>query len=523
MPGRRRLEDQPQLNCFQKIGTLERAMDIKQHNIGAVTALGQLIEPLGLTLDDVGGSVTIFGFDPLFSSAVRLGEAFSIAAMAAAVGAAAIWRARTGQGQSLSIDIRQAAHGINPEYTFHPTINGHPYPNWMGNAHPFTIFPYKTKDGRWVYPSGVYPHQHDAWSNFFHCGISHRDIASSIAKWNADELEDVANSKGHTLCVARWPEEWLAHPQGIYLSQEPVIAVKKIGESKPEPFLPADRPLQNIKVLSLTHAVAGPVVGRTLAEQGADVLSVNHHDDFEHDWVYDDANAGHRSTFLDFEDSRDNETCRDLARGADVVVENFRGRKMARYGFSPEELARLRPGTIVVSVRCYGWGGPWFDRGGFDMLGTAASGLAMLEGANGMPAMPPTGLINDYVTGYMGAAGAAAALLKRARQGGSYHVTVSLARCAMWYQSLGLVPEGERAFAKNHNQQIWNLSQKDLPTIMQDLRSRLLEPASLVRDTPLGKLRRLAPAVTCSATPARWDDPILVPRGSSAPEWRMTE
>jgi len=75
-----------------------------------------------LTLDDVGGSVNIFGFDPVFPSSVRLGEAFSIAAMAAAVGAAAIWKDRTGNGQSLSIDIRQGAHGINPELTFHPTI-----------------------------------------------------------------------------------------------------------------------------------------------------------------------------------------------------------------------------------------------------------------------------------------------------------------------------------------------------------------------------------------------------------------
>jgi crotonobetainyl-CoA:carnitine CoA-transferase CaiB-like acyl-CoA transferase len=498
-------------------------MDIKQHNIGAVKALGQLIEPLGLTLDDVGGSVNIFGFDPLFSSAVRLGEAFSIAAMGAAVGAAAIWRERTGNGQSLSIDIRQAAHGINPEYTFHPTINGHPYPNWMGNSHPFTIFPFETKDGRWVYPSGVYPHQHDAWSNFFNCGISHKNIAASIAKWNADELEETASAQGHTLCIARWPEEWLAHPQGTYLSQEPVIAVRKIGESKPEPFLPSHRPLGNIKALSLTHAVAGPVVGRTLAEQGADVLSVNHRNDFEHDWVYDDANVGHRSTFLDLRDKRDNQMCRDLARGADVVVENYRSRKLARHGFSPEELASLRPGVIVVSVRCYGWGGPWFDRGGFDMLGTAASGLAMLEGADGKPSMPPTGLINDYITGYMGAAGATAALLKRAKEGGSFHVTVSLARCAMWYQSLGLVPARDRAFAKNHQQQIGSLSEKDLPTVMRDLKLRLLEPAALVRDTPLGKLRRLAPAITYSKTPAGWKDPILVPRGSSAPEWRPTE
>jgi crotonobetainyl-CoA:carnitine CoA-transferase CaiB-like acyl-CoA transferase len=98
----------------------------------------------------------------------------------------------------------------------------------------------------------------------------------------------------------------------------------------------------------------------------------------------------------------------------------------------------------------------------------------MLEGANGMPSMPPTSLINDYITGYMGAAGATAALLKRAREGGSYHVTVSLARCAMWYQSLGLMPEHERAFAKNHNQQIWSRSEKDLPMIEPELKSRLL-------------------------------------------------
>jgi crotonobetainyl-CoA:carnitine CoA-transferase CaiB-like acyl-CoA transferase len=498
-------------------------MDMKQHNIGAVKALGRLIEPLGLTLDDAGGPVNIFGFDPLFSSCVRLGEAFSIAAMAAAVGAAAIWRERTENGQSLSIDVRRAAHGINPEYTFHPTINGHPYPNWMGNSHPFTIFPYETKDGRWVYPSGVYPHQHEAWSNFFNCGISHANIAAAIAKWSADELEEAANAQGHTLCIARWPEEWLAHPQGFYLSQEPVIAVRKIDESEPEPFPPADRPLGNIKVLSLTHAVAGPVVGRTLAEQGADVLSVNRRNDFEHDWVYDDANVGHRSTFLDLDDPSENRICRDLARGADVVVENFRGRKLARYGFSPEELTSIRPGIIVVSVRCYGWGGPWVDRGGFDMLGSAASGLTMLEGADGMPAMPPTGLINDYVTGYMGAAGATAALLKRAREGGSYHVTVSLARCAMWYQSLGLVPESERAFANNHHRQIWSLSEKDQPKIERELKARLLEPAAVMGDTPLGKVRRLASAVTYSKTPAGWNDPILVPRGSSAPEWRTNK
>jgi crotonobetainyl-CoA:carnitine CoA-transferase CaiB-like acyl-CoA transferase len=495
-------------------------MNAQQNNARAVKALAELIEPLGLSLDDTGGRVNFFGADPLFPSCVRLGEAFSISAMAGAVGAAAIWRERTGKGQNLSIDIRQAAHGINPEFTFHPTVGGHPYPNPIGSSHPFTIFPYKTKDGRWVYPSGVYPRQHVAWSNFFGCDISHASVAAAIARWDADELEEAANAKGHTLCIARSPEEWLAHPQGLYLSREPAIAVRKIGESEPEPFRPADRPLRNIRVLSLTHAVAGPVVGRSLAEQGAEVLSVNHHNDFEHDWVYDDANVGHRSTFLDLENERDNQTCRDLASVADVVVDNFRGRRLERFGLSPKELAKRRPGIIVVSVRCYGWDGPWFNRGGFDMLGSAASGLAMLEGANGMPSMPPTALINDYITGYLGAAGATAALLKRAKEGGSYHVTVSLTRCAMWIQSLGLVPEDERAFARNHIQDIWTSSRADLAKATCDLKLRLFEPAVLIRDTPLGKVRRLAPAVTYSTTPASWDDPIVVPRGSSTPEWR---
>ena len=490
-------------------------------NARAAEALGKLLQPVGLTPGDVGGNVAFFGADPLFPSCVRLGEAFSISAMACAVGAAAIWRHRTGEGQDLTVDIRQAAHGINPELAFHPTINGHPYSDWMGGTHPFSVYPYETKDGRWVYPSGVYPHQQNAWSNFFDCGISHKNIAGAIAKWNGAELEDAANAAGNTLCIARSPEEWLAHPQGAYLAAEPVIAVRKIGESEPEPFALSDRPLGGVKVLSLTHAVAGPVVGRTLAEQGADVLSVNHYNDFEHDWVFDDANVGHRSTFLDLGDREDNATCKALARTADVVVDNFRGRKLGKFGLLPEELAASRPGIIVVSVRCYGWDGPWFDRGGFDMLGSAASGLAMLEGVDGMPSMPPTGLINDYITGYMGAAGATAALLKRAREGGSYHVTVSLTRCAMWYLSLGLVPTAERAFSTNLYQRIWN-PPKDAARIMQEMKSRLLDPSALVRDTPLGKVRRLAPAVTCSATPAGWNDPILVPRGSSAPEWRRT-
>ena len=481
--------------------------------------LARLLEGTGVDPVDTGGIITFAERDPLFPSAVRLGSAFSLSAMAAAVGAAAIWRMRTGQGQDLFINLRKASHGINPDLTFHPTINGWPYPNPIGSMHPFGVFPFQTKDGHWVYPSAVYPAQQIAWTNFFDCGANHRSIAAAIAKWNAEELEEAANAAGHTLCIARTPEEWASHPQGKYLAQEPVIAVRKIGESRPEPFGPAARPLSDIRVLSFTHAVAGPVVGRTLAEQGAQVLQINRHDEFEHPWVYDDANVGFRSAFLDLDRPEANARSLQLAKEADVLVENFRGRKVANFGFSPEQLAEQRPGIIVVSIRCYGWGGPWAERGGFDMLGSAASGLAMLEGTNGKPSMPPTGLINDYITGYMGAAGATAALIRRAKEGGSYHVTVSLTRNAMWYQSLGLIPPEERSFAENPFRNLKPRTPDELNAIGTALKQRLLDPDVLIRETPLGQVRRLAPAVTYSATPASWDDPILTPMGASTPTW----
>ena len=153
------------------------------------------------------------------------------------------------------------------------------------------------------------------------------------------------------------------------------------------------------------------------------------------------------------------------------------------------------------------------------MLGTAASGLAVLEGENGKPAMPPTALINDYVTGYLGAAGATAALIRRAKEGGSYHVVVSLTRSAMWYQSLGLIPQEERSFAENPCRRLEGLTSDQLLALEASLKQRLLDPDILIRETPLGQVRRLAPAVTYSVTPASWNDPILTPMGASAPTW----
>jgi crotonobetainyl-CoA:carnitine CoA-transferase CaiB-like acyl-CoA transferase len=122
-----------------------------------------------------------------------------------------------------------------------------------------------------------------------------------------------------------------------------------------------------------------------------------------------------------------------------------------------------------------------------------------IEGSDSEPRLPLTGLINDYITGYMGAIGAIAALVKRATEGGSWHVTVSLTRTAMWCGSLGLV---DPTLAGSHDDH------------------SLRDPVAYDAPSPLGDVHMLAPPVRFSHTPAKWPNPILVPRGSSRPEWR---
>ncbi len=466
--------------------------------------LSKLMHGLGLEVADTGGPIRFLGSEPLFPSATPLATAFALPAMACAAGAAIAWRQRSGIGQALEIDITRAAHGIFPEMTAGPTLDGKPYPGFHVENPIEQTHAYATRDGRFIFASAVYPHQSRGWIEFLGCAPTTAAVRAAIRERDAQTLEDEANARGLTACIARSPAEWLAHPQGALLARTPLVDIRRIGSSDPEPWSPGARPLAGVRVLAATHAIAGPTVGRCLAEHGAEVLQFNRPDDFEHEWVYLDSNVGSRSTFLDLDVAEQNRTAKALADGADVFVDNYRGRALARFGFSPEALAERRPGIIVVTIRCYGWDGPWALRGGFDMLGSTASGLTVLEAVEGRPALPSTLLINDHIAGYLGAAGAIAALLRRAREGGSYHVSISLTRAAMWYQTLGMMDRAalSRAFG--------------------DSRHRLSAPEMITRNTPLGEIRRLAPAVKLSATPADWNDPILVPKGSSPARWRET-
>jgi len=218
---------------------------------------------------------------------------------------------------------------------------------------------------------------------------------------------------------------------------------------------------------------------------------------FEFEFFVTEVNVGMRSAWLDIKKEQDQASIDNLLKDTDVVVQNVRG--LENHGLDAESIAKKKPGTIYLSNNCYGYGGPWSDHGGFDMEGCSVSGITAIEGTAENPEYPPTGIINDFVLGYIGASGVIAALRRRAKEGGSYHVKVSLTRAAMWYGSLGLFENTD-----------FDLSHAD---------NQMITPRTIKGQTPYGEVHRLAPLAQLSRSPSRWEDPIVHVRGASLPEW----
>ena len=134
---------------------------------------------------------------------------------------------------------------------------------------------------------------------------------------------------------------------------------------------------------------------------------------------------------LDLRKAEDVETLRRLVKQADVFSQSYRPGALAARGFAPQELAKLRPGIVYVSLSAWGMTGPWKDRRGFDSIVQCVSGMADVQGAGGAPKLLPCSAI-DYVSGYLMAFGAMVALARRAKEGGSWLVRVGLARTGKW-------------------------------------------------------------------------------------------
>lgn len=268
---------------------------------------------------------------------------------------------------------------------------------------------YRAADG-WVRLHANYPHHADAIRRALG-----DDPATTVGGMPAVAVEDAVLAEGGAAAALRTRESWLA-AQGSSVRTEPLVALEELASGEPVARA-GGAPLAGVRVLDLTHVIAGPVCGRVLAAHGADVLHVT-----PPGWpvlldVMRDTDFGKRQCATDLAGVR------ALAAEADVFVQSYRPGSL---GFTAEDLAEA--GTVVVSLSAYGHTGPWRGRRGFDSLVQMSTGIAAGDPPNPLPAQAL-----DHGTGWLAAYGAMTALAR----GGSWHVRVSLARTAEWLHDLG--------------------------------------------------------------------------------------
>jgi hypothetical protein len=443
------------------------------------------------------------GEDPIAPTPFRVGTAAAAALTLAASAANEIWRLRGGTQQDIGIDLKAAAASLVSFVLL--KLNGEHVPR-AAQEKP-TVGLYRGACGRWIHLHGSFPHLERRTLDLLNSANTREAIAESVSKWSVLALEDALAYMGQCGAVVRTEEEWKQTAQGTALASVPPIVLKKFADAPVLRLPDSENPLDGVRILDLTRVLAGPVVARTLASHGAEVLGVRS-ERLVNDPLFDlDTGAGKRSTFLELTKPSEAEVLRSLARNAHVFVDSYRPGALAGLGITPAALAHASPGIIYVAVSCYGHQGPWVQRRGFEQMAQSATGLAWDQGVftaertgqkkEAAPQLLPLAAC-DYITGYLAAAGAAAALLRRYREGGSWLVQVSLASTAMWLQSLGKI-------AGPSVPQTWNPAE-GLDGLMQSCETRQ------------GTLDQLGPVVRMSKTPPKWQRPPPEP-GTDLPQW----
>ncbi len=444
------------------------------------------------------GEVAITGTDPVFSTAFKIGE--TCASVLAGVGVAAsdIWAFKTGRRQNAGIDARHAAAALrSANYLQRPRLDGAFGP--LVNEHQLAMHkitqPWPTKDGRWFLPHFGLPHLRDRVLGVLNCEPTPESVGKAVAGWDALDLEAAIDEARACGAMVRSNTEWLGHSHGQALKAKPIVEIIKIADSDPNPLPTGDRPLSGIRALDLTRILAGPVAARTLAEHGADVLMVaaEHLPQIAEHVM--DTSHGKRSCFLDIDTAEGAAQLKALGRDADVFSQGYRPGVMSNHGFGPEDLALINPGIVYLSISCFGADGPFSHRGGWEQVAQTVTGICM-EGGTDRPRLLPAAAC-DYTTGYLGAYGVLLALARRAREGGSYHVRVSLCQSGMF-----IYRQGKTEYTAPD----MNLSDAELDALR------------IESDTTYGSLRHLGPVLKLSETQPHWSRPT--PRlGGDAPEW----
>jgi crotonobetainyl-CoA:carnitine CoA-transferase CaiB-like acyl-CoA transferase len=439
------------------------------------------------------------GADPVLPSSFAVGLAAQSTIAAAALAACELGHLRGMPRQTVAVDMRHAAFECLSWYW----LNGQAIDPWDAFAGL-----YRTADG-WVRLHTNFSHHRDGALSLLGlqpAAAQRTDVERALLGWKAVEFETAAAQRGLVATALRRFDEWDATPQGRALAGQPLLTIERIDDAPPVPLPPLtanQRPLHGLRVLDLTRILAGPVGGRALAAYGADVLLINspHLPNID---AIADTSRGKRSAHVDLRDAQGRATLKGLVGQAHVFMQGYRPGGLVALGFGPQAVAALRPGVVCVSLTAYGTQGPWAEWRGFDSLVQTAMGFNQAEGqafGDAQPRPLPMQIL-DHATGYLMAMGAAAALHRQQREGGSWHVQVSLAQTAQWLRKLPRVANDLEAPKPDESA----------------LAPYLETTASGFGQAGGGQLTALRHSAQLARTPAVWPLPSMPP-GSHAAIW----
>ncbi len=315
----------------------------------------------------------------------------------------------------------------------------------VDNAFNGSFYKYKTKDGRYISFHVYYQSQQKKLAEalgtkkpydkftLFSTGRDRKYLQSLVEKYDAAELEELAFDCGACASVLRSREEWEKTPVGAAVTAMPLIKFEEFPGQKPN-FGPTGvrGPLSGIKVLDLTHIIAGPACSRILAEYGADVLLVRRGKFIEQEqaMLELDGWAGKNSIQLDFNDPEQLEKCKELIAEADVVTYSYQNGCLDKFGLSEADIRAINPNVIYSNLFCFS-DTEWRERPGWAPCAEDITGLSVRNGSLENP-VNLNGVPLDYIPGFLLALGTLVAIKKRVETGAASTVTTSLTRGACY-------------------------------------------------------------------------------------------
>ncbi|KAK7745089.1 hypothetical protein SLS62_009953 [Diatrype stigma] len=436
-----------------------------------------------------------------------------------------------------------------------------------------TVYP--TRDGRWFHLHGGL----DSSPSFRMLGLPTHDgatdeievigrISGRVRQLNADWLDVEANEhwrQAGGICLS--PAEFRASEQGKAIADDGLYLIEEssVGDAQlppvpwPERKMKVEtedgtgtgndndndnashalRPLEGIKIVDITRAIAGPTIARLAALLGATVVRVSNTELPDLGIVLFESNLGKRDAHADLKTAEGRAALRRLVENADVVLDGYRPGVLERLGFGPrwvhEVVARGRGrGIVYARENCHGWRGPWSHRSGWQQVSDAVTGIGWLFGRMwGLPGDEPVMPFlpnSDFQTGIVGCIAIMNALDRRARRGGNYLVSTSLNQLNCFLISLGTQsPEMQDELKErwpNMRFRHYDDLHRQMPVLREDLPKlvpELLDPGYFVTmkaelGVPDEEMTFVGPAIKFENTKLFYDRGSCL-RGTDKLEW----